>query len=268
MSLLLLSDLDKVCRGCLGKNGEMRPLFGSFLDNMLRIVAEIEVQANDGLPQLMCVPCVLQVSRAFTFKQQCKRSDTALRSIFDGSTIAENADNIAIDLNAVQAMEASSHKEMLAPIEYTEVIETKPLVAIDTQLEEMSATVNTVMDANGDATVEMTFDTATDVDGIDEKCLLIVHAVPSAIMADELGEPIGLMEAPDDLVSDDSDYITTADIIDANQQVLDGHHHDVTTMLTGEMHNSDLNTSVFDDKDDLLQEDDIDDDIMVDHFGK
>lgn len=262
MSLLLLSDLDKVCRGCLGKNGEMRPLFGSFLDNMLRIVAEIEVQANDGLPQLMCVPCVLQVSRAFTFKQQCKRSDTALRSIFDGNTIADNADNIAIDLNAVQAMEASPNKEMLAPIEYTEVIETKPLAAIDKHLEEVSATVSTVMDANDDIT-EMTFDTATDVDGIDGKCLLIVHSVPSAIMADELGEPISLMEAPDDLVSNGSDYITTADIIDVNQQVLDS-HHDVATMLT----NGELGTSVFDDKDDLLQEDDIDDDIMVDHFGK
>lgn len=28
----------------------------------------------------MCVPCVLQVSRAFTFKQQCQRSDQTLRS--------------------------------------------------------------------------------------------------------------------------------------------------------------------------------------------
>lgn len=27
----------------------------------------------------MCVPCVLQVSRAFTFKQQCQRSDQTLR---------------------------------------------------------------------------------------------------------------------------------------------------------------------------------------------
>lgn len=28
----------------------------------------------------MCVPCVLQVSRAFTFKQQCQRSDQTLRT--------------------------------------------------------------------------------------------------------------------------------------------------------------------------------------------
>lgn len=30
----------------------------------------------------MCVQCVLQVSRAFTFKQQCERSDTTLRTYF------------------------------------------------------------------------------------------------------------------------------------------------------------------------------------------
>lgn len=31
------------------------------------------------MPKSLCVPCVLQVSRAFTFKQQCRRSDQLLR---------------------------------------------------------------------------------------------------------------------------------------------------------------------------------------------
>lgn len=44
MTTISYDDFGKVCRGCLGKNGEMRPLFGSFLDKMLRIVAEIEVK--------------------------------------------------------------------------------------------------------------------------------------------------------------------------------------------------------------------------------
>lgn len=47
MKEIVYDDLDKVCRGCLAKNGEMRPLFGSFLDNMLRAVAEIEVIVID-----------------------------------------------------------------------------------------------------------------------------------------------------------------------------------------------------------------------------
>lgn len=45
--------------------------------------------ANDGLPELMCVPCVLQVSRAFTFKQQCRRSDQTLRSSL-GKLVSDN----------------------------------------------------------------------------------------------------------------------------------------------------------------------------------
>lgn len=255
MSLLLLSDLDKVCRGCLGKNGEMRPLFGSFLDNMLRIVAEIEVQANDGLPQLMCVPCVLQVSRAFTFKQQCKRSDTALRSIFDSNAMAETVDNIAIDLNAVRTIDAN--KVILTPIECREVSETKPHVMINEQQQQQLQT-------DSEPTVEMTYDTTTDVDSIDEKCLLIVHSVPANIMADDLDEPIGLLEATDDLASNDSHYITTADIIEANQQVLD----DAQTLLTDDMDDSELDAVIFDDKEDLMHDGDIDDDILIDHFGK
>lgn len=42
----------------------------------------LQVTPGDGLPEKMCVQCVLQVSRAFTFKQQCERSDTTLRSYF------------------------------------------------------------------------------------------------------------------------------------------------------------------------------------------
>lgn len=72
-------DFNRVCRGCLENKGEMRSLFGTCLDDMLKTVANIEISVQDGLPQQMCVRCVLQVSRAFTFRQQCERSDNILR---------------------------------------------------------------------------------------------------------------------------------------------------------------------------------------------
>lgn len=43
MAALFNEDFDRICRCCLCKNGEMRQLFGSSLDNMLRLVAEIDV---------------------------------------------------------------------------------------------------------------------------------------------------------------------------------------------------------------------------------
>lgn len=48
MSVIYHDDIDKVCRGCLGKKGEMRPLFGTCLDTMLMNVAEIQVNLKIG----------------------------------------------------------------------------------------------------------------------------------------------------------------------------------------------------------------------------
>lgn len=36
--------LDKICRACLTEKGDMRPLFGACLDEMLRSFATIEVK--------------------------------------------------------------------------------------------------------------------------------------------------------------------------------------------------------------------------------
>lgn len=47
----------------------------------------------------MCVPCVLQVSRAFTFKQQCRRSDETLRTFLESIScdIPKETDNNNVD---------------------------------------------------------------------------------------------------------------------------------------------------------------------------
>lgn len=41
-----------------------------------------QVHTGDGLPETLCVQCVLQVSRAFNFKQVCQRSDANLRQVY------------------------------------------------------------------------------------------------------------------------------------------------------------------------------------------
>lgn len=64
-----------------------------------------KVQAGDGLPEKMCVQCVLQVSRAFTFKQQCERSDTTLRTYFQtiqdsiATTVTNTEETTSLNLN-------------------------------------------------------------------------------------------------------------------------------------------------------------------------
>lgn len=45
----------------------------------------------------MCVPCVLQVSRAFTFKQQCRRSDQTLKNYLQGGYVTKETGNNNVD---------------------------------------------------------------------------------------------------------------------------------------------------------------------------
>lgn len=105
-----LEEFSRMCRSCLCRTDEMRPIFGSSLDNMFRDVTDIDVSSSkfrcnfkeyfdlvlnlvlsliaqvkngDGLPELMCISCVLQVSRAYTFRQKCRRSDETLQSLLN-----------------------------------------------------------------------------------------------------------------------------------------------------------------------------------------
>ncbi|KAI4464985.1 hypothetical protein MML48_3g00005501 [Holotrichia oblita] len=51
-------------------------------DGMFTTKSELSlhsIREGDGLPNLMCVQCVLQCSRAYTFKQQCEKSENILR---------------------------------------------------------------------------------------------------------------------------------------------------------------------------------------------
>lgn len=85
-------DFTKVCRCCLESKGEMKSLFGTCLDNMFKTVANIDISDSDGLPQQMCVRCVLQVSRAFTFRQQCERSDKILKLYISQEVVVKDTE--------------------------------------------------------------------------------------------------------------------------------------------------------------------------------
>lgn len=116
MSQAYISDsiieFDKICRCCLGKKGDMRPLFGSCLDSMLRSVCSVLITPNDGLPDLMCVQCVLSVSRAFTFKQQCEKNDKGMRQY-----IAKQLENSAAVIVEEEVVE-TQQEEILSEIKF------------------------------------------------------------------------------------------------------------------------------------------------------
>ncbi|KAL3276980.1 hypothetical protein HHI36_012342 [Cryptolaemus montrouzieri] len=70
---------DKICRTCLLEKTPLKSLFNACLPNMLMSCASIQVIEGDGLPNQICVQCLQMVNRAYTFKQQCEKSDVVLR---------------------------------------------------------------------------------------------------------------------------------------------------------------------------------------------
>ncbi|CAG9766011.1 unnamed protein product [Ceutorhynchus assimilis] len=84
---LVQIDLNKLCRACLNESSEMRSIFlpdsstgeSLVIADMLMDFANIQVDSEDGLPILVCLPCAVQIGRAYAFKQLCEQSDSSLR---------------------------------------------------------------------------------------------------------------------------------------------------------------------------------------------
>ncbi|XP_050098648.1 zinc finger protein 771-like [Anopheles aquasalis] len=72
-------DLDLICRCCMGSKRRMKPLFSMEHDDMLHAITGIRARPDDGLPGLLCVPCLLQLRRSHLFKLQSEKTDRLLR---------------------------------------------------------------------------------------------------------------------------------------------------------------------------------------------
>ncbi|KAJ8921028.1 hypothetical protein NQ315_015824 [Exocentrus adspersus] len=81
--------INKICRTCLSEEESMRSIFSIDvaagetlrLFEMLMSCASVQVMENDGLPSHVCLQCVHYITRAFSFKQLCERSENTLREI-------------------------------------------------------------------------------------------------------------------------------------------------------------------------------------------
>lgn len=239
----------------------------------------LQVLEGDGLPQLMCVPCVLQVSRAFTFKQQCQRSDSTLRSFFlEMSKSPENEGNMAIDLDAVREMDDVKDVDVDAVRNVSADLSSSIPLPLSTNLSTgipSGASRSTISNTENrikiehNQSIDVSFESHSDVENIDNKCLLIVHSVPTNIMTSELSNQIDLssntdvcigMETQEVISPNEGDYITASDIIDGSHS-----HNGGPTMPTEHMY-TDLKSGLTID-DNMLNDDDIDADILTDHFG-
>ncbi|GLV46532.1 uncharacterized protein CBL_20857 [Carabus blaptoides fortunei] len=87
---------------------------------MIMSCTSVMIEENDGLPSQICIQCLQQVNRSFTFKKLCEKSDAALREflqknpelkggvatdqiIIGDAAVHQTADNtFEITMNSVQ----------------------------------------------------------------------------------------------------------------------------------------------------------------------
>ncbi|XP_071052389.1 gastrula zinc finger protein XlCGF57.1-like [Onthophagus taurus] len=88
-------DMSKICRACLAEKEVMQSVFmpdesiGQTLPlaEMIMNFTNVQIQTGDGLPSLICLDCIHQVTRSLSFKQLCEESDTNLRQIIERSPV-------------------------------------------------------------------------------------------------------------------------------------------------------------------------------------
>lgn len=98
------------------------------------------MKCGDGLPELMCVPCVLQVSRAFTFKQQCRRSDQTLKSFLVELEKLNVSDDIRNEVDDSEATNKQEHLDSGTPSNETISDNLKSEIVLETLSTHVSST--------------------------------------------------------------------------------------------------------------------------------
>lgn len=136
------------------------------------------MQAGDGLPESMCVPCVLQVSRAFTFKQQCQRSDQTLKSYLE----RQISDLNQADNNNIRNTSKSEGS-----------------IGVEQVINEHVINANDVVNRTNEPHFSSNNDTETD--HLDSE--LCLDSLPPDIGSDSFEEEIELSDLPSPVASED-----------------------------------------------------------------
>lgn len=148
----------------------------------------LQVQAGDGLPELMCVPCVLQVSRAFTFKQQCQRSDHTLKSYLGPHDKLNETDN-----NNIQNVYTNEELDKVEQSVMDEHVIDESIVTNTTEDHPFMSTDNTT------------------TDHLDSE--LVLDALPQEIETDSFEEEIELSNLPSPVTSENIEEHLDAEVL-------------------------------------------------------
>lgn len=108
---LIDAEMNQVCRCCLSENPSFT--YNIFHENLqhelLLCVPSVNIEPDDGLPELICEQCWLNLRGAIEFRRRCEENDRELRKRYDETNQAIDQ---ALGLNILSDISGSSAQDV------------------------------------------------------------------------------------------------------------------------------------------------------------
>lgn len=109
----------KICRVCLDSNvKKCMSLFEIYKDYLIfdyvNSIANVKIQKDDGLPDKICLECLLELETAINFKQKCESSNIILHS----TQLDNLQESVVDDANAVPDLVIKKEEPLEESFEY------------------------------------------------------------------------------------------------------------------------------------------------------
>lgn len=109
------------CRCCLSTNSNMyinifeQHKSGTTYAENIRYLAEVQIEHDDGLPQLICSNCYNEIQRIYNFGMNVRLADEKLRQELEG-----NKNHIREDEEQMETVQVLEENEYFTPVEVQE----------------------------------------------------------------------------------------------------------------------------------------------------
>ncbi|XP_011190952.1 zinc finger protein 182 [Zeugodacus cucurbitae] len=93
-------DLEKICRTCLGLSGPLLSIYdggggGGCIADMLRDFTKTKPRREDKLPEKVCLTCISEINRCYSFKLKCENSCRTLRQLVPDAPPEETEEEVS-----------------------------------------------------------------------------------------------------------------------------------------------------------------------------
>ncbi|XP_014085458.2 zinc finger protein 420 [Bactrocera oleae] len=93
-------DLEKICRTCLALGGPLLSIYdggggGGCIADMLRNFTKTKPRREDKLPEKVCLSCISEINRCYSFKLKCENSCRTLRQLVPDAPPEETEEKLS-----------------------------------------------------------------------------------------------------------------------------------------------------------------------------